>query len=62
MIYITVLLDFAVIEKETITYEKPVYQEHNYNTKPQFTMPLNNRKLTVGYTGKTYRNRVYTDF
>ena len=46
-----VFLDFAVIEKERTVYVKPTYVEHNYNCKPQFTMPLNNRKLTVGYTG-----------
>ena len=43
--------EYANIEKEKTVYVKPTYAEHNYNCKPEFTTGLNNRKLTVGYTG-----------
>ena len=43
--------EFATIPKETITYVKPVYPEMNFDTKPEFTTGLNNRKIMVGYTG-----------
>jgi len=43
--------EFANVPKETITYVKPVYPEMNFDTKPEFTMPLNSRKIMVGYTG-----------
>ena len=43
--------DFAKIEKETLTYVKPEYRSRDVSQPPSFTLPLNNRKLTVGYTG-----------
>ena len=43
--------DFAKIEKETLTYVKPEYKSRDVSQPPSFTLPLNNRKLTVGYTG-----------
>ena len=51
MIYFNTIKDFATIEKERLTYNKPVYQEKDESLAPQFTIGLNNRKLTVGYTG-----------
>jgi len=43
--------DFATIEKEILVYTKPVYPEKDNRDAPQFTMGLNNRKLTLGYSG-----------
>ena len=43
--------EFAKIEKETLTYTKPEYKSRDISQPPSFTLPLNNRKLTVGYTG-----------
>ena len=43
--------EYTEIEKEKIVYIKPVYVNKDITLAPQFTMPLNNRKLTVGYTG-----------
>ena len=47
----TATKEFATIVKETTTYTKPAYPEMNFDITPEFTTPLNNRKIMLGYSG-----------
>merc|ERR1712066_1096832 len=41
----------AVIVKDRIIYKKPVLPPLDFSTKPEFTKPLNDRKIMAGYNG-----------
>lgn len=41
----------AVIVKDKVIYKKPVLPPLDFSTKPEFTKPLNDRKIMMGYNG-----------